>query len=177
LSEWAAFLDQPVPAGSALRNASRPLAEVIADRAWRLYRRIVRAAGRVDERTTPARLHELRILAKKLRYLIDVAPASHAANDLEFLVGALKNLQRVLGAVHDSHVQQRRLREYCRAFASRGECQDAVIAIGRLSEENMQPRASLRAEAVKALARFRSRDTRAAGRRALRRRDSGQRQP
>lgn len=168
LSEWATFLDQSTPAGAELRNAGRPLADVIAERAWRLCRRIVRAAGRVDEYTTTEQLHELRIAAKKLRYLIDVAPACHAANDLEFVVGALKNLQRVLGTLNDSCVQQQRLLEYGRAFGARGGCEGAVLAIGRLLEESTQRRESQCAQAVKALARFRSRETRAAGRRAFR---------
>jgi CHAD domain-containing protein len=168
VSEWAAFLDQPPPAGSELLNAERPLADVIAERAWCLCRRIARAAGRVDEHTTPEQLHALRIDAKKLRYLIDVAPAFDAADDLECLLGALKNLQRLLGAFNDCCVQQQRLLEHGRAIAARSGCESAVLAIGRLADEYRQRHESLRAQAVKALARFRSRDTRAAARRVFR---------
>src|SRR5262249_10893589 len=144
---------------------------------WRLCKRISHAAGNVDEHTPAEQLHALRIDAKKLRYLIDVVPASGAADDLEDVLRALKTLQRVLGAFNDSHVQQQRLLEYSRARGAGSGWGGGVVAIGRLGGERTQDQDSLRADVVKALDRFRSRGTRAACRRAFRQRDSKEQRP
>jgi CHAD domain-containing protein len=171
LPEWAAFLNEPTPLECALRNAGRPLADVIAQRAWRLCRRIARAADEVDGDTPPERLHELRIDAKKLRYLIDIAPAFRPGDDLDSVVRALKDVQRTLGAFNDSHVQEQRLLEYGRALRVRGGSEPAVLAIERVAGERAGHRARLRAHVATALTRFRSRRTRAACRAAFRQRD------
>jgi CHAD domain-containing protein len=171
LSTWAAFLDRPTLSEREPRNAARPLTDVVSERAWRLCRRIARGGETIDEHTTAARLHEMRIYAKKLRYLIDVTPAFYAADDLECILGALRNLQRVLGDFNDSHVQEQRLLEYGRAFGAGSGCEGALLAIGRLVEQSCQRRERLRRKVVKALARFRARETRLACRCAFERPD------
>ncbi len=167
LSEWPAFLDGSTMTGPESRNAKRSLADVVAERAWRLYRRIARRGDTFDEHTTAKQWHEVRLDAKKLRYLIDVTPGFYAADDLACILGALKHLQRVLGDFNDSHVQQQRLLEYAGACGAGSGCEGALLAIRRLSEERTPRRERLRAKVVKALARFRARDTRVACRRAF----------
>ena len=120
LSEWEAFLERPASSEPEPRNAGRPLADVISQRAWRLSRRIAGSAETIDEHTAAARLHEVRIDAKKLRYLVDVTPAFYDAADLEHILGALKKLQRVLGDFNDAQVQEKRLLECGRAFGAAG---------------------------------------------------------
>jgi CHAD domain-containing protein len=112
-------------------------------------------------------LHEVRIDAKKLRYLIDVTPGFYPADDLAYILGALKSLQRVLGDFNDSYVQQQRLVEYGGAGGVCNGCESAMLAIGRLAEESTQHRERLREKVVKALAGFQSRETRVACRRAF----------
>ena len=167
LLEWPAFLDGPTVTGPESRNAKRSLADVVAERAWRLYRRIARRADTFDEHATAEQWHEVRLDTKKLRYLIDVTPGFYAEDDLACILGALKKLQRVLGDFNDSHVQQQRLLEYGGACGAGSGWEGALPAIHRLSEEGIQRRERLRAEVVKALARFRARDTRVACRRAF----------
>jgi CHAD domain-containing protein len=75
LAEWERFLRQPARFEPKAPNARLPLAKVISARAWRLSRRIAASAETINEQTPAAQLHEVRISAKKLRYLIDVTPA------------------------------------------------------------------------------------------------------
>jgi CHAD domain-containing protein len=75
-SEWQAFLEGTAPAAPEARNAGRPLAEVVAARAWRLTRCISRRVESIGVETEPARLHDVRIDAKKLRHLVTSRPAS-----------------------------------------------------------------------------------------------------
>jgi CHAD domain-containing protein len=167
LLEWETFLEQPITSEPEARNAGRLLAEAVSERAWRLSRRIAAKAETVDKHTAAARLHEVRIDAKKLRYLIDVTPGFYDAADLECIVSAVKKLQRVLGDFNDAYVQEKRLLECGRAWGAGGGPADALLALGRLAEQRRQRRERLHGQVVKKLARFR--DTRSACRRAFKR--------
>ena len=167
VSEWKAFLERPAPAESEVRNANRPLGEVVSQRAWRLSRRIGRAAKTIDEHTPPERLHEVRIDAKKLRYLIDSTTAFYDAADLARILDGLKKLQRVLGDFNDAVVQEKRLLECGETVSAAGGPASALRALGGLAEESRQCRERVRQRVLDGLALFRADDTRSACRRAF----------
>ena len=145
---------QPASSEPVPHNARSPLVEVVAHRAWRLYRRIVGSSDTIDSGTAPARLHEVRITAKKLRYLVDVTPSVGETRDPERILGALKKLQRVLGDFNDAHVQEHRLLECGRALGAAGGPAGALLAIGRFAEQSRQRGQSLRRHVEEELARF-----------------------
>jgi CHAD domain-containing protein len=167
LSGWTSFLDRASD-GSGTPNAARPLVEVISARAWRLSRRIARSADAVDRRSTADELHAVRIAAKKLRYLVDVAPGFYEAADLGRILDGLRKLQRVLGDFNDAEAQERRLLECTEMLTSAGAGASALVAVGRLAERSRARRERARGEVVGGLARFRDRETRSALRRAFR---------
>jgi CHAD domain-containing protein len=169
LSEWGAFLEQPASCEAQPCNARRLLADVASERAWRLCRRIARAAETIDEDAAASRMHEVRIDAKKLRYLVDVTAEFYDPADLEYILGALKKLQRVLGDFNDAHVQEERLLEYANALGPQGEHAGALRALKRLAEHSRQRREDMRKQVVKGFVRFRTRDTRSACRRTFKR--------
>jgi CHAD domain-containing protein len=175
MSDWKAFLQRPAPTDPEAGNAGERLAPVVGRRAWRLSRRIADAARSIDGQTSPERLHEIRIDAKKLRYLIDVTPAFYDAADLECIIGALKKLQRVLGDFNDAEVQERRLLDCGRAVGAAGGPAEALLALGRLAEQSCQRRERLRNEVIERLECFRSREMRMACRRAFKRPKSDER--
>ena len=169
LSEWRAFLERPALRAAAAPSAARPLADIVAHRAWRLSRRIASRADRLDAASPPDQLHDVRITAKKLRYLIDVTPGFYDAGDLERILAALKKLQRALGDANDAHVQEQRLLECGAALTAESGAASTLLAIGRLAEQSRQRGAQLREQVVEALQRFRASRTRSACRRAFRR--------
>jgi CHAD domain-containing protein len=169
VSDWRAFLQQPAALESMAINATRPLGQVIARRAWTLSRRLARTAKTVDEHTDPPRLHELRILAKKLRYLVDATPASEVAADRDRILGGLKKLQRALGDFNDAEMEARRLLDFGRALGSDNGSAGALLAVGRLAERARQRGESLRTAVAEELARFCAHDMRTACRRMFKR--------
>jgi CHAD domain-containing protein len=169
LADWQQFLSRPLALTSAAPDARRPLADVVAHRAWRLSRRMTRGGAAIDEHTDPASLHEMRILAKKLRYLVDVTSSFYDADALDHVVSALKKVQRVLGDFNDAQVQEIRLLELARSLGAAGGSIDAVLALGQLAERSRHRGDRLRPEAVEQLERFRARETTAACRRAFKR--------
>ena len=138
-----------------------------ARRAWRLSKRLVRSGEAIDEHTDPADLHEVRILAKKLRYLIDVTSSFYDADALDHVLSALKKLQRVLGDFNDAQVQEIRLLELARALGAAGGPVNAVLALGQLAERSRQRGDRLRPEARTSSINFaRARPQRRAGARS-----------
>ncbi len=168
IADWQLFLEQPAEAGPDAPNGGRPLTAVISRRAWRLSKRIAAITDTVDEHTPVPDLHAVRVDAKKLRYLIDVAPGFYDAADLDRILDALKKLQRALGDFNDADVQEARLLDAGRAWAADGAPAGALLTLGRLAERCRARRESLRGVVVKRLRRFGSRATRAACRRAFR---------
>ena len=166
LRDWQRFLTRPAALAS---DARLPLAEVVCRRAWRLSKRLARSAETIGEHTNPAELHDVRITAKKLRYLIDVTSSFYDADDLGCVLTALKKLQRVLGDFNDAQVQETRLLELARMVGAVGGPASTVFALGRLAERCRQRRDGLSPEAAGHLQQFRGGATRAACRRAFKR--------
>jgi CHAD domain-containing protein len=99
----------------------------IAREARRALRRLERRMDRAAERASPRRTHRLRIAAKKLRYLAELArPGSPEV--LDHLLAELVPLQERLGELHDTDVRVARLGE----LASRGDAVEAELARGLL---------------------------------------------
>jgi CHAD domain-containing protein len=168
-SDWKAFLTQPISLQPPAPNARRRLADVVFERAWRLSRRIRRGAASLDEATAADAVHDLRVEAKKLRYLVDVAPGAGDDGDVKEVVVALKALQRVLGDFNDAHVQERRLIECRGAIAATGAAHSSLAAIDRLAEQARERHECLHRDVIEEAQRFRRRTVRSACRRAFRR--------
>jgi len=166
-SQWKAFLEQPISAQPPGQNARRPLADVVFERAWRLSRKISRGAALLDASTAAEIVHDLRVQAKKLRYLVDVAPASRDDLDVKRVLAALKALQRVLGDFNDAHVQEHRLIECRGVMAATGAGHESLMAIERLAERARVQRELLRRYVLQEAQHFRRKTVRSACRRAF----------
>ena len=129
MSDWDRFLSHPPAESEPSGNGTRPLREVVAARAWRLSRRIADSADFINAQTPAADIHEVRIDAKKLRYLIDVTPAFYDPRDLACILGPLKKLQRVLGDFNDAQIQETRLVECGRVLGANGGPAGALVAL------------------------------------------------
>jgi CHAD domain-containing protein len=156
-------------------HANDPLVSAVSRRAWRLTRRIIKRAKGVDKHTAADHIHEIRIDAKKLRYLVDIAPGFYPAEDFQCILGALKKLQRALGDFNDAHVQEGLLLECGRAVCAAGGPAGSLVTLGRLAERSRQHRERLRDEVIEKLARFRTRQLRKACERAFKTAETAER--
>lgn len=73
---------------------------------WRRYRKTVTAAAAIGPETPDEEVHELRIHAKKLRYLLEAFAPVFGPKALRPLVKPLKALQEELGLFNDASVQR-----------------------------------------------------------------------
>ncbi len=139
------------------------------DRAWQLSRKVRRGVAGLNETTPAEAVHELRVQAKKLRYLVDVAPGSSNETDVKQVLTALKALQRVLGDFNDAHVQAARLIEYRGAMAAIGAGDDTLSVIGTLAKQASERAGDLRGDVLDEARRFGRDAVRLACRRAFKR--------
>jgi CHAD domain-containing protein len=162
LSGWRNFLKHAPSGVSEPAGAARPLVEVTSRRILRLYRRLVDHAMAIDNKTPANAIHQVRIDAKKLRYLIDATRSLHDRRHLDRIIGSLKRVQSVLGEFNDAQVQERHLLDSGRAMAeAAAEESAALLTVGGLAEGARNRAMSLRAEVSAELSRFCKDDIRA----------------
>jgi CHAD domain-containing protein len=155
LAGWRDFLQDAPPGVQEPSDAARPLVEVTSRRILRLYRRLADQAAAVHDKTSAEAIHQVRIEAKKLRYMIDATRSLHDRRDLDRIVDSLKKLQSVLGDFNDAQVQERNLLESGKALGETGAGESvALLTVGRLSENARNRAVSLRAQVDRELSRF-----------------------
>ena len=133
VEEWRAFLTEE-PAGALFsRNAERPVREVASERIWRVYRRMVKRGRAIGDDAPAAVLHEARIRAKKLRYLLEFFRRLYPEPEIARLVAELKRLQDNLGDFNDYQIQRKSLHRFADEMAEEGSAPVRThLAMGRL---------------------------------------------
>ncbi len=162
LAAWERFLDRPVPATSTLPDATRPIEDVARERIWKLQTRVLRRGRAIDASTPAEAVHDLRLDAKKLRYLMEFFHRLFDPGEIKAQIGALKRLQDVLGRFNDFEVQQHALQQHATAMAEAERAPLAsVLAIGRIVESLRARQQEARAEIEGRVAVFAGAESRA----------------
>lgn len=134
LVEWEALLSEPTPGSESLSSeAAAPILKTANSRIYRTYRRILKKGSRVEDETPPEALHELRIEAKKLRYLMEFFRSLYQKKQVSRLIKALRRLQDNLGDFNDYHLQQVALYGFAEQLLEEGNAEaETLMAMGRL---------------------------------------------
>jgi len=157
----AELLDPPSgPEADRVAASGPPLGPWASDRIVRALRRVARHGRRISDDSPGEKLHELRLDAKRLRYLLEFFRSLHPAEEIDPLLKSIKRLQQNLGRFNDARVQSRSLRELGRELAAQGSHGDALLAVGRLVERAERRRERERARFHERFRRFDSRTQR-----------------
>ena len=160
---WPAFLDALImlpPEGRP--DAARPIGELAGERIGKVYRRMVKAGGAIDDESPAEALHELRKQGKELRYLLELFGLPlHPGDVVKPLVRALKALQDTLGRHQDREVQIATLRSFRDEVATLPGGAAALMAMGVLIEHLGEDVRAARAEFAERFASFASKPQRA----------------
>jgi CHAD domain-containing protein len=134
--DWAAFLEGLVAAPLDDRpDAAAPIAVVAGRRIVKVYGRMVRMGGSIDDQSPDEALHDLRKQGKELRYLLELFAAPvYPASVVKPMVKSLKSLQDVLGRHQDRAVQVAMLRELSGEVSALPGGGAALMAMGLLIE-------------------------------------------
>jgi CHAD domain-containing protein len=131
-ADWRGTLDGLTSAGTPGLTTN----DLAAQHARSAYRRIVKAAALVTERTPPDHLHRLRRRCKHMRYLLDSYDSVYAPAPHRVVLSALKQLQNCLGYIQDSDVQRGQLADTAAILVGRGVPVATVLAMGALRDRN-----------------------------------------
>jgi CHAD domain-containing protein len=160
---------EPDPGEPPLVEPGPPVVELASDRSWKAWRRLARAGRAIQEDTPAQALHEVRLDAKRLRYLLDFFHRVFPTEDVQRLTKELRRLQNNLGRFNDARVQQSGLRGFAADLAaSAGARPETVIVIGRLVEDAVARERAERARFAAHFARFDSGSNRKRVRRLFR---------
>lgn len=158
---WRAVLDSPSPTRSTLANATRPCGEVASERIWKVYRRVIRDGRRIGPETPATPVHDLRLLCKKLRYLMELFRGLYDDDTIAKRIKELKRLQENLGDFNDLEVQQLALTTFARDMTSSGSAPvETLMAMGRLVSQLEAEQQRVRTEFADRFAAFSSPTTR-----------------
>ena len=95
---------------------------------WKRHRKICRLARTITADTPDERVHELRILCKKLRYLLEFFAPLYPASAVKPVLKPLKRLQDNLGLFNDYSVQQAFLLDFLDRHEPLGHKRDLALA-------------------------------------------------
>jgi CHAD domain-containing protein len=135
-AEWSTFLEGLEAAPEADRpDAARPIGEVSGERITKVYKRMLKLGGAIDDSSPPEDYHDLRKKGKELRYLLELFGAPlYPAEIVKPMVKSLKSLQDVLGRHQDREVQVATLRSLGQEVSALAGGPGALMAMGVLVE-------------------------------------------
>ncbi|MGH1366085.1 MAG: CHAD domain-containing protein [Calditrichia bacterium] len=131
LDEWEQYLlKQPDVLSIEALEGVLPLAR---RRIWFYYRRLVKRGMKITAMSADKKLHDLRLDAKKLRYLLEFFQTLFPKEEMTTFITALKKLQNNLGDFQDGSVQMEELLAYGqRVTGSSVKMRRALLASGSL---------------------------------------------
>ena len=135
ITDWEAFISQPVKDEASAPNAGTPIIDLARKRIYQRYKRIVRDGNTILEHTEDELLHALRLECKKLRYLLEFFANLFPSDEIASMISQLKRLQDNLGEFTDLSVQQEFLLMMAEGLdISDAPARRALVATGYLVE-------------------------------------------
>jgi CHAD domain-containing protein len=125
-------LDHLVAASASpatVKRATRPARDVMPQLVRKRWKRLDRAIDGFGRHPTPAELHEVRILAKRLRYATEAVAPAAGKQAWKFAAGAAR-IQDALGEINDATV----VGAWLRSIADRLDG-PAAFAAGQMTQE------------------------------------------
>ena len=135
VADWRSFLSTAGEEAATPEpiNAARPIREVGSERIWKIYRRILKQGLAIDDSSPAARVHDVRLECKKLRYLMEFFRSLYDQAEIEMSIKELKRLQDNLGDFNDYEVQQASLAQFAEEMSAQAQTPVAtLLAMGQL---------------------------------------------
>ncbi len=155
VTEWRQFLTAPAGGEPVPEHAQVPIGDLAGARLCKLFARVCKKGRRIDAASPPGDLHTLRILCKKLRYLLEFFALFYPPKKVRRLIRTLKGLQDNLGAIQDLTVQARALVRFAEELQAAGEVPArTLLAMGMLIANLERCREAERAAFAGTFSRF-----------------------
>jgi len=127
------------PPNLSTLHSQIPIKQRVSRKILSQYHKIQRHGARIDATTPDEQVHELRIEAKKLRYLLELFAELFSQDQMRQLIKALKRLQDNLGRFNDYSSQCLFLENLIRGAGTKTAERDAIsglIAVLYIKQKN-----------------------------------------
>jgi CHAD domain-containing protein len=144
------------------QNSHVPVPALASQVLLKRYEKIHRMYSAMAHNSTETQVHDIRLQAKKLRYLLELFGSLFPAQEVACLTKRLKKLQNTLGDYNDLAVQQESLRNY--VLQKTSHVHDSTLlslAVGSLLGVLYRQQQDLRGKVFRMLTAFTADDTRA----------------
>lgn len=133
-NEWKQYLEKEIDTNENISpNASRPIIEVAKIRIENIYNSFLKKGKKILKKNREKDIHQLRIIGKKLRYLLEFFSSLFDQEILNACVNQMKDVQDCLGNFNDYHVQQEFLMQFMDDLDINDEhYAEILLAIGTL---------------------------------------------
>lgn len=166
MSSWEGMLLGTRDSGSVLLHKGTSVLPIVSARIWKVYSTIMVQGSAITPGTPATALHNLRLICKNLRYLLEIFKSLYPADTIAMLISELKSLQNNLGDVQDLEVQRLALDGFATEMLEEGPVASAtVMAMGRLAASLEERQQAAREEFAARFARFARKKNRRAFRR------------
>ncbi len=158
LSGWSKFLSAlEITSDQERPEAARPIGELTGERIRRVYERLLRMGGAIDESSPAEEYHALRKRGKELRYLLELfAVPLYPGHVVTQMLRTLKAIQDTLGRHQDRELQAAMLTELSDDVAGLRDGPRALMAMGVLVQRLGEDALSARREFAERFATFAS---------------------
>ena len=151
IEDWRTWLADP----TVEAPSSKLLGPVVARRIEKAQDKVLQDGRSITPDTPAERLHDLRKDTKRLRYLLECFGSLFPVEERKAFVAQLKDLQDNLGEHQDAEVHLAQLRDLAHDLHERAVVDtDALLAMGRLSDQLERRRAEERAAFAKRFASY-----------------------
>ncbi len=133
IDEYERFLEAQAT-GKREKNARRSIARCEDKLVHKVFAKMQRKADEITETSPAAKLHRLRLLAKRLRYLLEFFRVARPRKWRK-PIAALSTMQDELGEHQDAIVARERLTNFAESIALLEENRRLLLAMGRLTQQ------------------------------------------
>ncbi|MEJ2055228.1 MAG: CHAD domain-containing protein [Calditrichaceae bacterium] len=134
LSSWIKFLRTDIAEIKGLPlAANKAIVEIAKPVIYKQLMKVLSLGSKIGEKSEDAKLHELRLECKKLRYLLEFFVSLFPKRNMDKFIGHLKALQDNLGSFNDYSIQQEFLHNYLSGMPLKsGKNKQSIAAMGAL---------------------------------------------
>jgi len=154
INRWQQVLDAP-PADGVSPSVHEPVIDVVSTRIWKRYRRAIKLGHVVVSGKNPEAFHTLRLVCKKLRYLMEFFRSLYPKERIVPLINTLKRFQDNLGDIQDYTVQQQMLPQFAAQMTEEGVApSETLLAMGWLAGHLREQQQHAQADFARQFHRF-----------------------
>jgi CHAD domain-containing protein len=135
VAAWRAYLDEEPRAAGDNGAVATPIARAARDRVRARAKRVAKLGRSLGPKTPAAKVHRLRLQAKKLRYLLDAFGTVLAPDGAQAVRKRLRRLQDALGAFNDAQNEVALLGRLAGEIEGEKGSAAALLAMGRRQAE------------------------------------------